>query len=308
MRGNEKRCYALGFILFLAVGSAIAKPGASELLDEIISVPGAWSQMCGMIAPDLSGDVPIPLYSLAAPLHYSLSQQNIHRLRERRGEVVAEVVSRLSQIDLSKSPKVRPHASGAYSLDKSSQDPRYLTELMLQIIQELKIVEALPHLLRLEFDLAAHLKEAESNKNVALPPLDLDPARGLVGSGASKVYVARVYQSELLGLMAGLLREVRFEPLLQSKIEAKYYDSLKRQAKSPGLVQIKGPTDIPKEQEVWISFDSVHNIPKVTQFRASSEFSIPKTPEVRLEIRQYVENYLKSISLKGAAESAPQQK
>lgn len=296
MDGQGKRFFTFGLCLWFGATSVMAKPSASELLDEIIRAPGRWSQMCAS-PPPVPFDVPIPLYSLATPRFHSVSKENLGRLQKRRPEIVAEVVSRLGKIDLMAPAQViAGEAGSAYS----GQDPGYLTGLILQIILELKIVEALPGLLRLEAELALLLKDAEGNKNAKLPPLDLDSPLTWKGywdttnaqPQEARVFTARVYQSELLAVMASLLRAERFEPLLRSEIEAYYLEWLKRQSQGPELANIKRPEDVPKEQKRWITFDPIYNCPISNP--AWHGCWITNTPKVRLEIRKLVKDYLKS--------------
>ena len=219
-----------------------------------------------------------------------------------------EVVSRLHKIDLSKPPRV---VVGDLSPADSNQDPNYLTGVLLEIVLRLKVVEALPELLRLEDALALRLKAAQSAKAASLPALDLDSPVRWKGydygsdpkSQQNQLFTVRVYQSELLAVMATLLREERFEPLLRSEIEAHYFDWLKEQAQRPELAKIKRPSDIPVEQRGWITFDPIHDLPVSSAGWWGPACSIPNTPQTRLEIRKLVKDFLQLDPAKRSGDS-----
>ena len=245
-----------------------AAPSASELLDEAIRTPGGWSQMCAMPAP-IPFDVPLPFYSQAAPRYFWLSEQEGAKLKKRRAEVAPEIVARLHAIDLSKPPTQK---DSQWSPTNSRQDPRYLSGVLFDIIFRLDVVEALPELLRLEADLHQRLEQAAKDSNASLPNLDLDSPitwEGEFTAGAKptpqqvKVFTARIFQREMLSLMAALLRSEKFQPLLKSKVEALFQAETGKPA---------------AEKRGW---------------RSSMGPSTPYTPELRDEIRQLVADYLK---------------
>jgi hypothetical protein len=97
--------------------------------------------------------------------------------------------------------------------------------------------------------------------------------------------------------MAGLLREKRYGPMLNSDIEAKYLDCLKQNAKDSELRNIKKLSDIPSNQKEWITIDPIHNLPVRTSMFQGPGCSIPNTPQIRSQIRQLVKDYLESADI-----------
>ena len=253
---------------------AAAEPFAGNLLDEIIARPGGWNQMCSG-GPLIPADVPLPLYSLAAPRTFPLSQNNIARVRARRAEVASEITARLKKIYFFV-PSVRPEdlSSETYSRlaatpegrlalwDNQAYGTNRLTGVVLQIVLESKAVEALPELLRLEADLNQRLENVAKDNGITLPDLEFYAEASFSGLDfQSKSYprehrlvVARIYQRELLSVMAALLRDRHFQPILDSEVEKHYLESLKG--------------------------------------TASPKF-MPYTPKLRQQILQFVQDYLK---------------
>jgi hypothetical protein len=293
MRGM-KVWFLYGLALVLLDDSEALAASAAKLLDEVIRTPGQWSQMCAS-PPPLPFDVPLPLYALATPRYFSLSQANAARLLKRRDDVVPEIVARLSKFDFS---MVKP-GPASFSTLEFRQDPNHLSGLMLQIILELKAVETLPQLLRLEANLNQRLEAALTNPS-GLPSLDLNsPVTWQSDSGARftdgseeqrRVFAGRVLQRETLSVIAALLRQERFQPLLQSEYERNYALNLKREAGGEELRKIKTPSDIPREATRWIAFDPVYQLPVRRTWLAAT---MPYSSETRQQIRGFSEDFLK---------------
>jgi hypothetical protein len=275
MRVAAPRWISLGMAVALMCSNAAAKPSAAKLLDEIILEPGHWSQMCATPSP-IPFDVPIPLDSLLAPRFFSISQKNFERLQERRDDVVPEIVRRLGRIDLSQVPNAK---AKSFSATESHQDPSQLTGLMLSIILELDAVEALPELLRLENELNSRLEAAALDKRSSLPDLDLDSPILWAAMDQSapptleqlRLFATRIFQRELLSVMATLLRHRQFQPFLRSDFEAKYQAYLKQKAAA-------GDSGVDRRSHV-----------------------VPYSQELRLQIRAFVADYLKQPSDKRPA-------
>jgi hypothetical protein len=284
------------------------------LLDEVIREPGMWNQMCAMPRP-LEFDVPLPMYGLAAPRNLFLSTANRDRLRAQRAVVVADIVKLLNRMDLSKATNgvrvvampingdtnqmtlmgvvVKPS-----SFTESNQDPEQLTGTLLDIILQLDVVEALPGLSRVEAALNERLGAAAKDGGASLPELDLDSPVTFSGRRLNndterlrmREFPARVYQREILSVMAALLRHERYQPLLNSDLEAKYFEHLKQAAGGQQLASIHSAEDIPSSMESWIGFDPVHRMP-FHKGQYDTGF-VPYTPELRLEIRKWAADYL----------------
>jgi hypothetical protein len=110
----------------------------------------------------------------------------------------------------------------------------------LEIVLALNAVETLPELLRLEADLDFRLKTAEQDGGASLPVLDAAGPVFMTGvdsasqtfSRRERTFVSRIFQRELLSVMAALLRQERFQSLLDSELERSYLKYLKRRRKT----------------------------------------------------------------------------
>ena len=208
--------------------------------------------------------------------------------------MVPEIVRRLGKTDLSRPPK---RNKDAFSTTDSNQDPNHLTGLLLDIILKLNAVETLPELMRLEGDLSFRLKTAGKDGGASLPVLDVaGPAFMAATDRASqsfsrreRTFVSRIFQRELLSVMAALLRQERFQPLLDSELERSYLEYLKKEAQSEMLKGIKKPEDVPPQAKGWVTFDPIHGLPVIKQWPQFTTF----TPELRLKIREWVNAFLK---------------
>jgi hypothetical protein len=282
--------------------TAAAKPSSAKLLDEVISDPGNWDQMCSG-PPEIPFDVPLPLYSLVARRTFSLSERNIARLRERRSEVVREIVLRLKKMDLAKSLKRKAEVPSEVSPETANWISPESAQLsgLLEIILTLHAKETLPELLRLEPDLDRFLEIAGRDGGASLPVFDVNASVAEVGRDRidawakayqqqrNPVFNVRVLQRDLLSVMAALLRDERFKPLLASDLEARYFKFLKREAEGSELRDIKAPADLTGFQAEWITFDPIYHLP----VRVGRGHDVmPYTPKLRLEIRQFVSDYL----------------
>jgi hypothetical protein len=256
----------------------------SALLEKVLKEPGRWSQMCAG-AGTLDFDVPLPLYTLAAPRMNSLSAENLGRLKQRQPAIVRTLSERLKNIDLTKPAK-------------SGREPQ-LSGVLLDIVISLRAIETLPELLRLEHELNWTLIRAESQGAKVLPSLDLDSPlfwKGEVFEDKTHpdqraLFTVRVYQRELLSVMAALLRQQKMPELLHSEIEAKYAEHVKTEAQTPELRDINKPADVPQEQRGWISFDPIYGLPVREGFRSAT--FIPYSTSIRNSIRQCATDYLK---------------
>lgn len=279
----------------------------ASLLEEVIRQPGVWNQMCSGPRA-LEFDVPLPMYGLAATRNFFLSQQNLDRLEAERAAVGADIVNLLNRMDLAKATIRAPSAS----LMDANQDPEQLNGTLLDIILQMNMVEAMPGLLRVEEDLNQRLAAAKTNE-AALPPLDLGGPVMFSGVNPATVkedfsprrmreFTARVYQREILSVMAALLRHERYQPLLDSNLEAKYFEHLKQEAADAQLARFHSAAEIPSEQKAWIGFDPIHGLPfRKDQYHAALA---PYTPELRQEIRKWAADYLNQTTQKGTTSTS----
>jgi len=280
----------------------------ASLLEEVIRKPGMWNQMCSIPGP-LAFDVPLPMYGLATPRNFYLSEANLDRLRGQRAAVSADIVKLLNRMDLSKAT----NGPGTFSMTGSNQDPEQLSGTLLDIILRLNAVEALPGLLRLEADLNQGLAAATSDP-ASVPDLDLDSPvmetisykddlKDAQSPRHRREFAARIYQREILSVLAALLRHQHYQPLLDSDLEASYFEYLKKGAGDPQFSGIHSEGDVPADQRAWIGFDLIYKLP----FHKDPSHSgfVPFTPKLRLEIRQWAADYLQQTSGKKTPEASP---
>ena len=297
--------------LILCLWLCAATVTQASLLEEVIREPGMWNQMCGMPGP-LAFDVPLPMYGLATPRNFYLSEANLDRLRGQRAAAGADIVKLLNRMDLSKATNgPRP-----FSTTGSGQDPQQLSGTLLDIILRLNAVEALPGLLRVEADLNQRLATATSDPS-SLPDLDLDSPvmevvsykddlKDALSPRRRREFAARIYQREMLSVIASLLRHEHYQPLLDSDLEASYFAHLKQGSGDPQLAGIHAEGDVPSDQRGWIGYDLIHKLPYLKDPFHSG--FVPYTPELRLEIRKWAADYLRQTPAKKAPDASPKVK
>lgn len=290
-----------------------ATPTGEELLDNAIARPGAWNQMC-MLPPPVKSTVPLPLYGLSVARHFNLSGKTAATLLAHRADVVAALVRRFETMDVTRSavPKKKPVEGQKPEFPPASDlDPKLLSGVLLEVVLRLNAVEALPAMMKVEAQLAALIEVAENDASAPVPDLPVDGiwypeelstrerTKGdkIIPKPDANVILrrqallrCRVYQREMLSVMVKLLRDANFQPLFDSAIERPYGDALKKAAQSDELKHIKKPADIPEKERTWIRWDSHYNLP-VTSFHRVAE--LPFTPEVRTQIRGFVEQFVK---------------
>ena len=284
-----------------------------QLLDDAIVHPGGYNQMC-MLPPPVNADVPLPLYGLRVSRHFHLSRKTADVLLARRAEVVAALSHRFDTMDLAKPavPK-KPRANDGKAVGpmESGYDPQLLSGVLIEVALSLNAVEALPGMLKVEAQLTAIIEAAENDAAAPVPDLPVDGImyppeissweRTSKGGFKEKTMTkalergqallrCRVYQRELLSVMAKLMRDARFQPLLNSAIERPYGDALKKNAKSDELKAIKRPDDIPNKDRPWTHWDPIYNLPASAIWPKPE---MPFNPEVRAQIRGFVERFIK---------------
>lgn len=282
-----------------------------KLLDEVIAKPGNFNQMC-LSPPPLPFNAPVPAYGLLAPRYYFFNAYSIQRLHAYRKEIVPVLLERLKNIDLNKAQPPRGNMNDSRG---SGTNPRAFSNLLLSVAQHLHAIEVLPELLRLEEQLYSAIAKAAKDEKAPLPQLDIDSP---VGWSTIKVvddtkrqkspkpikedkkslerktdeFTCRIYQRELLALMARLLRDEEYKPLLASSIEKEYIAGLRKIATQGEMKDIKSADDIPLESHDWIRWDDELGIPVKIY---GSVVEIPYTETLRDELRHIADDFLKSV-------------
>lgn len=299
-------------LILLSASLAVSAASPDSLLDEAIKNPGGYNQMCAMPAP-VKADVPLPIYNLRVSRHFNLSQKAAEKLLAHRDDVAKALAARLAAMDLAKlPPKPAPAKESPSFPPPSGFSPRSLSGVMLEIAMELKAIEALPGLLKVEAQLAAILAVAEKDTAAPVPVLEVDgisyPAdlrthdyvKLKDGTFDAKpkpnireiereqaILNCRVYQREILSVITRLLRDARFQPLLDSEIEKTFAAQLKKDARSEQLKDIKKAEDIPADERAFVKWDAIQNLPSM-----GPRAELPYTEKLRGQIREFATQFL----------------
>jgi hypothetical protein len=302
------------FALFFASSALAAekKPLSPDaLLAETIGHPGAYNQMCD--APDpLNPAIPLPLYHNLLDREVNLSEEKLKTLQARRADVVPALRKLLASIEPGKpAPKVRPmklkvlpEGDISDDVEFSGISPRQISGLTFEIVRGLKATEALPELLALEERLRAALEKAANDPKTEPPSVARDGSvvfpqgTAKLSKRDEKMALGRVAQRELLSLMLELLRQERFQPLLDSEFEQTYAKAIKDRAAEDDLKGIKTPADAKAKGEEGIEFDPIHNVPLG---RLRQPPTLPFNRDLREKARGLVEKYIESAPKKDEA-------
>jgi hypothetical protein len=288
--------------LFLAVAPVIAAETADTgeaLVDRLIRSPGEFDQMCDA-PPPLDPKVPLPIYALVADRDIHLSKENLAELRKHRAEVVPVLQKRLAVFDFTKPPKPvsNKRVFKDDSVEVSGINPRQLSGLLYEMILGLDAVEVLPDLLRLEEQLRSLLEKADQDKKNAVPPVELD-GYVTMPSGSKTLTKrdqamsrARVVQRELLSVMLQLLRNQKYQPLLDSEMEKTYAKAIKQRAQEDDLKDIKTPEDAKAKGDDWVQFDVIYGVPLAY---LGKQLAVPFSADLRNTIRGYATDFTKSV-------------
>jgi hypothetical protein len=298
----------IALLSLFALGCTLsaAEPTGDALLEQALRMPGNWDQMC-KLPPPVAAEVPLPVYGLSVRRQNSLSKTVADHLRAHRADVVAALVKRLDAVDLTKDPKGNP-GKDEPTLALSDEDLHRLTGPMISIVTELKAVETLPALLKIEDQLNSLASTAEKDSTAPVPDLPVDAivyprelALWETGNGGHRaekpkaneirrkqaILRCRVYQRELLSAMAQLLREARFQPALEGQAEQSYVAALKKEAAS---FSYKTLEEVPADSRAFFAMDEVQKI--LVQYPKAKKAEIPYTPELRAQIRGFVVQYI----------------
>ncbi len=285
--------------LFLAVAPVVAAETGEALVDRLIRSPGEFDQMCDA-PPPLDPKVPLPIYALVADRDVHLSKENLAELRQRRAEVVPVLQKRLAAFDFTKPPKA-VSAKRVFKDDQvevSGINPRQLSGLFYEMILGLDAVEVLPDLLRIEEQLRSLLEKADQDKKNEVPKVELDGmlTMPMDNKALSKrdqaMSRARVVQRELLSVMLQLLRNQRYQPLLDSEMEKSYAKAIKARAQEEDLKDIKTPEDAKAKGDEYLQFDVIYGVPLAYLDKPPK---VPFSGDVRNTIRGYVTDFTKSV-------------
>lgn len=266
---------------------------AEKLLDQVISRPGSYSQVCDvMTAPP---DIPYQLFQITDFMGASLSKSNQALVDKNRDGLVKALRSRLLAIDFSRkaaTPVVDPKPEENFDGDAFGCDPKSLSPIMLTLLQQLRGIEALPELLVVEQKLVEGIAKAKEDAKAAPPEVtgwqvaeeseEYDENEPEAKRDRRvNLFQARVAQRDLVMLMATLMREKSYKPYLETTLEAAYVKGLKAEAKERGYDKIKSsepPTEI---EGVDVLVDPITKIIRPAYFSVK----LPYTRESRDEIR-----------------------
>ena len=315
----------------VAIGTARAEEpvpamSAGELLDQAIHWPGDYKQLCADNEWD-ENPPPLRCYGLSwgIAMPYYLSDRMKGLLHAQRDAVVREMASRFAVFDWMKPPPITsatkvpkvplkvytypPNYDGPAApmpTEPTGDNPRGVGQLMLSIASELKAVETLPGLLRVEEQLHQILEKASASDVAPLPEPDFELA-GYYNQlaylsvdeaetselkkkvdRAQRIFRGRLMDAQILGVMLELLREKNYAPLEHSVFErTRLRDALYESRSTYDLKEIHRAEDLPKDQP-WLRFD------KKLGFAYNPERSchFPFTREARDEILALVLDYL----------------
>ncbi|MGH8048443.1 MAG: hypothetical protein ACREKL_14470, partial [Chthoniobacterales bacterium] len=192
------------------------------------------------------------------------------RLRRTRAGIVADLTERLKGIDTGTNWK-------------SSAAP--LNGNVLMMLLDLNATEALPELLRIEAILRTKIGQS--------------PSQTAAGHNNEEITL-RLLQRNILGVIATILRQERFGPFLESRVEKDYHHALKKNASAPGLKFLKNDAELTPDQLNYVYFDPIYGLP-ASSFTA---FEVPCNDATVKQVISFAETYLKEVPAsdrKGAA-------
>ena len=294
------------------------------LVDEAIQRPGDGSQICDAPEPVPYSRPPIPVYGLSVAQSTFLSEPMKKLLHARREEVVQELGKRLEKLDLLNPPPApaklkKPILPPLYPPAKpdevdfeteTKQNPRSVGGVALTIILELDAAELLPQLLKLEEQLHGITEAALKNDKAKVPAIETGGYMGWEGQGEEfkdiedwnkmpprlkrkqQIFDCLVFDRELLGMMAELVRRKGYQPLAASTLGRIRTLKLQHRDRDEDLQKIASEKDIPEDQKDQMGFDKDAGVP----YWRSQIVRAPYTEALRQETRGLVEAFLKKES------------
>lgn len=292
---NEARWLIEAFIL----GKEFTvKTDVAKLLEDVIRMPGSWSQMCAS-PPPVPLDVPMPVETFLIRRHFNINPENDERLMACRNEVVPVLKTRLGELKLEPPPK-RERTFGAVM--PSKQTAEAYGPIIFQIVSVLNAIECLPELLAIEQKLAGIIERGGADKNAPVPELDLDSGTSRMIRFEAPVkewerlradYSCRIVQREILGLIKTLLIQEEHAPMQNSAFVAAQLREGRKQLEEQAA-NVKSEKDIPWRLEKLVVWNpKMHKA--VPKDGAALHVTIPYTPEIRAEIRKIAEEFLRSV-------------
>lgn len=292
--GNMKWIGMVAAALWMLGEGAGAVSPEVPLLDRVISHPGSYAQVCDVVTAP--GDLPYRAYGGFSYLGATFSKANLAEVGKNRDAVVKAIRARLSELDLAREPeelKEDPAPEESFDGEDVGCDPKVLNPLLLELILELKAVEALPELLVVEEKLVKGIAETRADPK-AKPPVTTgwfvanengnhdEKEPDAVRERKFRLFQARVAQRDVVITMARLLRGEKYGPYLATAIEKAYVKGLKAEAKAEGYENYKPGDALPAGKEyLELEIDAVSGVPKEKYFSVA----IPYTRESRDEVR-----------------------
>lgn len=277
-------------------------PTGPQLLDDVVSHPGSYSQVCDMMTSP--SDIPYRAYQIKDYDGVSFSDENQAKIDKNREPLIQAIRARLLEIDFArdaKTPAPDPTSPKDAMADAYGCDPRALSPLILGLVQQLHAIEALPELLVVEKKLVASIARAKDNAD-AKPPVvsgwflgEIYPEGYEVTSDEVKrdrhhaLFQARAAQRDLVMLMAILMREKSYAPALKTSLETEYVKGLKVMGKKYHFPQIKKGEPVPQEVDgMKVELD----VPSGLLKPVYDAVRIPYTRESRDEVRAAAEKWI----------------
>jgi hypothetical protein len=266
-------------------------PTGPVKLDDMLRYPGSYGQVCDVRVVPVPAPIPGFRQIVLGEAHFS--ERNLAWMKSQRKSVLGQISERLRSISLFQKateqptdPNVPKDAEGNYEADGTPQgvDPKVYSGLLLELIQELDGVEALPAVLEFEAKFYAAVQRAEKDPEAPLPTVDggggvvmeglytkadgelLDPeslpaAEKAALERKSAVHSAVAAHRDILAVLVRLMRKLGYQPMLDSPLEAEYGRLLKeRWSTDEEMKKFKSAEDIPKEDRESIKFDPLHKV------------------------------------------------
>ena len=290
----------------LVVSIASAKPEAASgdaILTKVLRTPGLYNQICDAVEVKL----PIPM-TLTTPWvsgEAELSKASRKLVNTNRAALIPALKKQLAAIDFAKKPakqKPDPKPSEDSDVEGVGVDPKAFSNVLLDVVRELKAVEILPELLAVEAKLFAGLTEAEKNPKAAIPKVDGADGAGIYMKAPPEldedsdkwtpeqkanwertnelVRVSGLHR-DLLMLIYNLMREKKFGPLLASNLEKIYLVELQRLAAEDDILKkAKSLEEVPEEERESVKVDPINGVLFRDYPPVQLEFSIPAREEI----------------------------
>lgn len=280
------------------------EPGSGDskaLLNKVISHPGSYSQVCDvMSAPQ---DIPYRAFVLNDFWGGQISKTNEASIKADRDGLVKAIRARLLEIDLNR-PAKQPAEDPAPEVNNDGEtygcDPLSLNPILLGLIERLSAIETLPELLAIEQKLVEGIAKAKDDAKAAPPVVsgwfvaqenaayDENEAEAK-RDRRNNLFQARVAQRDLVMIMSLLMREKKYAPYLETKLEKAYVKGIKANVKTHKLPTLAEGETLPEEVDGWeVDVDPVTGLVR----RAYSPVLVPYSRESRDEVRAAAQKWI----------------